>query len=78
MIRRIVEAKTQWYIVQEDDTVFNVFSSDDFDENGDLIGYENQEGYNIHDYDIVAVCDSESEAFKLSDKLTRDAEDMVF
>lgn len=52
------------FVVQEDTNQYNIFGDFDFNEDGYLIGYENQDGYHMDDFDIVAEFDSFDEAVK--------------
>lgn len=45
--------KMNFFVAQEDTDIYNVFSYDDFDENGDYLLHDNEEGYNLKDFDIV-------------------------
>lgn len=45
--------KMNFFVAQEDTDIYNVFSYDDFDENGDYLLHDNEEGYNLNDFDIV-------------------------
>lgn len=47
-----MKQEKQFFVAQEDTNVFNVFSYDDFDEDGNYILNDN-EGYSIEDFDIV-------------------------
>lgn len=59
----------QIIVVQEDEKVFNIFDRDDFNEDGWLIGHEDEEGYNIEDFDIVAQFDYIEDACEYVDRL---------
>lgn len=45
--------KMNFFVAQEDTDIYNVFSYDDFDENGDYLLQDNEDGYNLNDFDIV-------------------------
>lgn len=47
-----MKKEKQFFVAQEDTEIFNVFSYDDFDEDGNYL-LNNSEGYNIEDFDIV-------------------------
>ncbi len=47
-----MKQEKQFFVAQEDTDVFNVFSYDDFDEDGNYL-LNNNEGYNIEDFDVV-------------------------
>ena len=44
-----------------------MFSVDDFNEDGFLIGHEDEDGYHRSDFDIVAWFDSFEEAYEWAD-----------
>lgn len=52
----------KYFIVEEDDGVYNIFYVDDFDEDGYLRGYNGQDGYHRSDFDIVEWFDTFEEA----------------
>ena len=52
----------KYFIVEEDAGVYNIFSVDDFDDDGYLRGYNGQDGYHRSDFDIVEWFDSFEEA----------------
>lgn len=54
--------KKNYFVAQEDTNIYNVFSVDDFDDDGFLIGHEDEDGYHRSDFDIVAWFDSFEEA----------------
>lgn len=43
----------KYFVVEEDAGVYNIFSTDDFDADGYLVGYENEDGYHLSDFDAV-------------------------
>jgi hypothetical protein len=49
-----MKTKGQFFVAEEDTNLFNVFSIDEFDDDGFLLGHEDEEGYHISDLDIVA------------------------
>ena len=57
---------TIWFVVAEDEGIYNVFSSDDFDAKGRYI--VNPE-YSLEDMDIYARFRSEDMAWELAEKL---------
>ena len=52
----------QYFVAAEDTDVYNVFSMDDFTEDGYLAGYRGVEGYHFNDFDPVAWFDTFEEA----------------
>lgn len=49
-----------FFVVEEDTNLYNIFATDSFDpETGCLYGYEDEEGYNLADFedDIVFTAD---------------------
>lgn len=53
-VKRVLRESTkQFFVADEGDGRYNIFSADDFDENGYYIGHEGEEGYHIDDFDIV-------------------------
>lgn len=61
-------AKYQFFVADEGDGIYNIFSYDDFDENGCYYGHSDWEGYNIEDFDIVYECNSFAQAERWIDK----------
>lgn len=59
---KIMDEHKQYFIAQEDTTIYNVFDYDEFDDDGYLDGHANEEGYHIDDFDIVAEFDTLDEA----------------
>jgi hypothetical protein len=57
-----MKTKGQFFVAEEDTNLFNVFSIDEFDDDGFLLGHEDEEGYHISDLDIVAWFDDFNEA----------------
>ena len=54
-----MKKEMKYFVVEEDDGVYNIFDVEDFDENGYLRGYNGQEGYHRSDFDIVMwFCDA--------------------
>ena len=47
----------------------NPFAVDMFDSEGWLEGHENEEGYNIKDFDIIQYCNTWEEACRIADKM---------
>ncbi|MBP5455569.1 MAG: hypothetical protein J6Y37_03655 [Paludibacteraceae bacterium] len=43
----------KFFVADEGDGMYNIFSYADFDENGYYAGHEGEEGYHIDDFDIV-------------------------
>jgi len=54
--------KEKYFVAQEDTNIYNVFSVDDFGDDGFLIGHEGENGYHRTDFDIVAWFDSFEDA----------------
>ena len=54
--------KSDYFVAQEDTNIYNVFSVDDFDDDGFLIGHEDDDSYHRSAFDIVAWFDSFEEA----------------
>lgn len=44
----------KYIVVQEDEGLLNLFGREMFNDDGYLEGYDDEEGYNIKDMDIVA------------------------
>ena len=59
-----------YFIVEEDDGVYNIFYVDDFDDDGYLSGYNGQDGYHMDDYkeQIVFETDSFNDACEYVEK----------
>lgn len=55
-----------WYVVAEDERTYNVFSSEDFDDEG--VYLVNPE-YSLEDMDIVEMFRDEQKAWDFADKL---------
>lgn len=55
-----------FFVVAEDERTYNVFSSEDFDENGRYIVNPD---YTLDDMDIIARFRNENKAWELADKL---------
>ena len=60
--------KKDYFLAQEDTNLYNVFSVDDFGDDGFLVGHEGEEGYHRTDFDIVAWFDTFEGAFDWVDK----------
>lgn len=45
--------RKKYFVIEEDTGLYNIFSVEDFDEDGYLHGYNGQEGYHRSDFDIV-------------------------
>ena len=43
----------KYFVVEEDTGVYNIFSVDDFDDDGYLSGYNGQDGYHRSDFDAI-------------------------
>lgn len=43
----------KFFVADEGDGMYNIFSYADFDENGYYVGHEGEDGYHIDDFDIV-------------------------
>ena len=56
-------------VVDEGDGMYNIFTRDDFNENGYLSEYDGVDGYHVDDFDIVAEFDTLDEAIKFTEKL---------
>ena len=54
--------KSEYFVAQEDTNIYNVFSVEDFDDDGFLIGHEFEDGYHRTDFDIAAWFDTFEEA----------------
>lgn len=46
-------SKYNWFVADEGDNMFNIFSYHDFDDNGYYVGHAGEDGYHISDFDIV-------------------------
>lgn len=60
--------KYNYFVADEGDGMYNVFAYADFDEDGFLIGHEDEDGYHYSDFDIVEWFDSFEEACDWIDK----------
>lgn len=56
------------FFVADEGGFANPFSVDMFDDEGWLEGHENEDGYNIEDFDIIRYCDTWEEAVGISAK----------
>jgi len=45
--------KVFYFVADEGDGLYNIFSSADFDEDGYYEGHEGEDGYHLEDYDVV-------------------------
>ena len=50
------------FVADEGDGTYNIFSRDDFDEEGYYMGHEGEDGYHIDDFDIVYTTNSFEDA----------------
>ena len=48
-----MKKEMKYFIVEEDDGVYNIFCVDDFGADGYLLGYNGQDGYYRSDFDIL-------------------------
>ncbi len=71
-VKRILKEDMLKFYVVDDGGVYNVFTSDMFDAQGRYI--ENK-SYTIDDFDIIKTTNSEEQAWRLADKLNREAEE---
>lgn len=60
----------QYFVAQEDENAYNIFTKMDFNVDGYYEGREGEEGYHIDDFDIVAEFDSFEEACDWVDEHT--------
>ena len=58
----------KFFVADEGDNIYNVFAYADFDEDGYYLGYHNEEGYHIDDFDIVYESDEWSDACEWVDE----------
>lgn len=56
------EGREGYFVADDGDGLYNVFSYDDFDEDGYYMGHEGEEGYHIDDFDIVYESDDFDDA----------------
>ena len=61
--------KGKRFFVADEGGYANAFSVDMFDNEGWLEGHENEEGYNIEDFDIIRYCNTWQEACRVADKI---------
>ena len=61
--------KKKYFFVADEGGYANPFAVDMFDSEGWLEGHENEEGYNIEDFDIIQYCNTWEEACRISDKM---------
>jgi len=45
--------RKQWFVVEEDTDLYNIFNLADFDEDGYYADHNGEEGYHIDDFDVV-------------------------
>lgn len=64
-------AKEKSFFVADEGGYANAFAVDMFDGEGWLEGHENEEGYNIEDFDIIQYCNTWKEACRIADKMNR-------
>ena len=62
-------AKEKRFFVADEGGYANPFAVDMFDSEGWLEGHENEEGYNIEDFDIIQYCNTWEEACRIADKM---------
>ena len=43
----------KYFVCEEDTGVYNIFSVDDFDDDGFFVGHEDEDGYHRSDFDIL-------------------------
>jgi hypothetical protein len=65
------DAKEKSFFVADEGGYANAFAVDMFDSEGWLEGHENEEGYNIEDFDIIRYCNTWEEACRIADKMNR-------
>ena len=65
--RRIMNTERSFFVVDEGGFA-SPFSVDMFDDEGWLEGHENEDGYNIEDFDIIRYCDTWEEAVDIAAK----------
>ncbi len=58
----------RYFVAHEDTNVYNVFDYEDFDLEGWYVNHENEDGYHINDFDIVAEFDDFDEACEWADE----------
>ena len=54
----------KFFVTEEDTNLYNVFSVDDFDNDGYLLFYNGMDGYHISDFDVVYESNSFKDACK--------------
>ena len=62
-------AKEKRFFVADEGGYVNPFAVDMFDSEGWLEGHENEEGYNIKDFDIIQYCNTWEDACRIADKM---------
>jgi len=72
-----MKAKGQYFVAKEDTNLFNVFSIDEFDNDGFLLGHEDEDGYHISDFDIVAWFNDFNEACDWVDNRPQENKDKL-
>ena len=62
--------QNRFFVVWEDTNLYNIFDTEDFNDNGWYYGYVEEEGYHITDFedDIVFSADSFDECVEWVDK----------
>ena len=65
------DAKEKRFFVADEGGYANAFAVDMFDGEGWLEGHENEEGYNIEDFDIIRYCNTWEEACRIADQMNR-------
>lgn len=58
----------KYFIVEEDTGVYNIFSVNDFDDEGYLSGYNGLDGYHLSDFDILMWFATFEDAVKWEEK----------
>ena len=62
----------QYFVAEEDEGLYNVFSFADFNENGYLDGHDGEDGYHIDDFDKAYQTNSFQDACRWVDNHTKD------
>ena len=65
------DSKEKSFFVADEGGYANAFAFDMFDDEGWLEGHENEEGYNIVDFDIIRYCNTWEEACRIADEMNR-------
>ena len=66
-----MKKEMKYFIVEEDDGVYNIFCVDDFDADGYLLGYNGQDGYHRSDFDILMWFSTFEDAVKWEENHSR-------